>query len=220
MLQKQTVSTALLDVLIHLMRLEILNPFRLVGGTALALRIGHRTSVDIDLFSETQNDFDKILEVLAKEFGSAFEPRVRLKSTIGEGISVNIKEIKVDILYWKAKFIRPQIEIERIRMADHEDILAMKMNTFLCAPEFLRYTKKDFIDIAFLLDQFTLKEAISFYKEKYPVSFSSDRNILEGMQYIELADKKIMPKMFVETSWIEIKNKINRICKEFYKNEK
>ena len=52
MLRKETISTELLEVLKSLMEMPILKNHRLVGGTSLALQIGHRISIDIDLFSE------------------------------------------------------------------------------------------------------------------------------------------------------------------------
>ena len=52
MLKKETVSPSLLEVLEVLMAMNTIKDHRLVGGTALSLQIGHRISVDIDLFSD------------------------------------------------------------------------------------------------------------------------------------------------------------------------
>lgn len=62
-----TVSPILKEVLLDLMNQSIFQPFRLVGGTALSLQIGHRMSVDIDMFTDAEYgsiDFDEILNYL------------------------------------------------------------------------------------------------------------------------------------------------------------
>ncbi len=51
---KNTVSDLLWETLTQLMNWEELSTFRLVGGTALSLQIGHRMSVDIDLFTDAE----------------------------------------------------------------------------------------------------------------------------------------------------------------------
>ena len=72
MLRKETVSSSLLETLTVLMEMKTIKTHRLVGGTALALQIGRRTSVDIDLFSDDKNDYEKIQEELFEIFGNKF----------------------------------------------------------------------------------------------------------------------------------------------------
>jgi len=71
MLYWNTVTDTLRQCLIKLMQAEELKAFRLVGGTALSLHIGHRLSVDIDLFTDEAYgsiDFDAIENYLNKNF--------------------------------------------------------------------------------------------------------------------------------------------------------
>ena len=142
MLRKETVSPPLLESLNVLMDMKTITTHRLVGGTALALQIGHRISVDIDLSSDEKNDYEEIQEALYEKFGNKFTKGRYMNSSVSKGISVYLNNIKTDILDWKAKFIRPAIVVENIRMASKEDIIPMKFNTFLCSPEFARYEKK------------------------------------------------------------------------------
>lgn len=141
MLRKETVSSALLESLDVLMEMKTIRTHRLVGGTALALQIGHRISVDIDLFSGDKNDYEIIQEELYEKFGNNFAKARDISGALGKGIAVYLNDIKVDILDWKAKFIRPALIDERIRLASKEDIIPMKFNTFLCSPEYARYEK-------------------------------------------------------------------------------
>ncbi len=215
MLRKETVSADLLVCLNKLMEMPILNNFRLVGGTALALHYGHRISVDIDLFSETKNDFNEILSSLNKTFGNKIAEGRSISSPMGKGISVTINNIKTDIIDWNTPFIKPTIVSDGIRLASKEDIVPMKFNTFLCAPEFARYEKKDFVDIAQLLNDFSLTEMIVLYKLKYPTHFVADRQVLEGLVLHELADKKWMPTMLNGIVWKDVTAKIDDAVRKY-----
>ncbi len=156
MLRKETVSAELLESLNILMQMPALKNYRLVGGTALALQIGHRISVDIDLFSDKKHESELILGELSNTFGKNFAEGRRISGILGKGISVFINNIKTDILDWNTRFIRPEYIDEGIGLASKEDIITIKFNTFLCAPEFAGYEKKDFVDIALLLRDFSL----------------------------------------------------------------
>lgn len=208
MLRKETISPELLDGLHSLMELKTLKNHRLVGGTALALQIGHRISIDIDLFSDKKNDYNPIRSELQKKLGKKFQEGFEIRSPMGKGISVFINDIKTDILDWNAKFIRPALIEEGVRLASKEDIIPMKLNTFLCPAEFARYEKKDYTDIAHLLKEFSLEEMMDLYKAKYPGQLMADRMILEGLKLHEMADKKFMPKMLNGVTWEDVKKQI------------
>ena len=210
MLRKETVSSSLLESLASLMEMNSIKTHRLVGGTALALQLGHRISLDIDLFSDHKNDYEEIQEELYMKFGNRFSKGRNINNAFSRGIAVYINDIKTDILDWKVRFIRPVLLDEQIRMASKEDIIPMKFNTFLCSPEFARYEKKDFVDIANLMKEFSLEQMISLYIEKYPHEQMSSRLMLEGLQLSEMADKKVMPKILNNESWGDIKKQIEK----------
>lgn len=210
MLRKEAVSPELLAGLSALMELKALKSHRLVGGTALAIQLGHRISVDMDLFSDKKNNYHFIRTELQKKFGKKFQEIHEINSPMGKGISVFISNIKTDIVDWNDKFIAPAIVKEGIRLAAKEDIIPMKFNTFLCPAEFARYEKKDYTDIAHLLKEFSLDKMMKLYKAKYPRQIMSDRMILEGLKLHELADKRFMPKMLNGVTWNDVKNQIDR----------
>jgi Nucleotidyl transferase AbiEii toxin, Type IV TA system len=219
MLRKETVSSPLLENLTGLMEMKTTKPHRLVGGTALALQIGHRISVDIDLFSDQKNNYEEIQEELHEKFGNKFTKGRNVSSPLCKGITVYLNDIKTDVLDWKVKFIRPAFVDEEIRMACKEDIIPMKFNTFLCSPEFARFEKKDYVDIAYLMDEYPLDKMISLYREKYPNEVLSSRTIIEGLQLSEMADKKVMPKMLIPTTWAGTKMKIEKHVQLFIKKQ-
>jgi hypothetical protein len=136
---------------------EFLENFFLVGGTALALQIGHRISIDFDLFTLTPFDEKEMLSSLEEryQFQMDFLSRNTLKGSI--------RGIKVDLITHKYPLVKPLIEIEHIRIAASEDIAAMKLNAITGNGTRL----KDFIDIAYLSSSLTLSRMIDAYEEKY-----------------------------------------------------
>lgn len=195
MLQTQTVSEELLELLKKIMNSPFFGEFRLVGGTALALQLGHRNSVDIDLFAEKEIDADLFVEEI-KEFG---EVKILQKSKNILILSVN--NIKVDFVNHRYHFLDETIQIENIRMATKKDIAAMKLNAISG-----RGSRKDFIDLYFLLNFFTLNEMMKFYDAKYEEG--SFFLVLKSLTYFEDADSQLSPLMHKSFDWESAKNKI------------
>jgi hypothetical protein len=160
MLQSQTIEPGTLSVLRKLMELSALSSFSLVGGTALALRYGHRTSVDIDLFGENKFDNEFVINLLSCEFGSDFVYRNHF---VQFGIFCYIQNIKVDIVHYPHLLISPVECFDSIRMYSIADIAAMKIQAMLG-----RGKKKDFWDIYELLQHYPLQQLIDWHRQKFP----------------------------------------------------
>lgn len=69
-----------------------------------------------------------------------------------------------------------------------------------------RGTKKDFIDLAFLLDIFSLNEIFNLYEKKYPEA--SRFMAMKSIAYFDDAEQEPMPFMLKEKSWNDIKKQI------------
>lgn len=156
MLYYKTVSPNLLTILKRLMAFSELDEFRLVGGTALALQVGHRRSVDIDFFCEKKFDINLLKYLLQKNF-----EKFVLDWENKEGFVSLIDGVKVDFFTWHIPFIYPAIQIDSLRLADKREIAAMKMEAIT-----IRKEKKDFIDIAVLLKEYKFKELLSAFRIK------------------------------------------------------
>lgn len=168
---------------------------RLVGGTALALQIGHRNSVDLDFFGKIETDeyaISKMVNLLG-------EARILKKSP---NIYIYlINNIKVDFVNYPYAWIDDVVVEDGLRLAAKNDIAAMKLSAITG-----RGSKKDFIDLFFLLKEFSLEEMLEFYKLKYPDG--SVFLVLKSISYFEDAEKNEMPKMFIDISWKKVKNEI------------
>jgi hypothetical protein len=139
---------------------EKLKDFRLVGGTALSLCIGHRISIDIDLFTDQSFDAYLLKEYLEKTYNTD-----RLIA-ITNGVFGLIENIKVDLITHRYIWVKPVVELEGIRMASLEDIGAMKLHAIVQSGSRL----KDYVDVYYLLERFSMNQLVSFYEEKYPES--------------------------------------------------
>ncbi len=165
---------------------------RLVGGTALALQIGHRKSIDLDFFGNI--DFQNIYT--AKTFAD-FNKVVILKSSKNINI-FSIDDIKVDFVNYDYPWLQDELVIDGIRLAGFEDIGAMKL-----AAVTGRGSRKDFIDIYFLLQQYELKELIHFYNKKY--FDGSEYMVLKSLTYFDDAEEEFTVDLIKKVSWTKVK---------------
>ena len=192
MLHTETVEPSTLDLLRRLQRLPDLTSTRLVGGTALALHLGHRKSVDLDMFGT----FDPIVSYrkLLADAGHSVEGAEN-----GTVQSLRVNNVKVDLVNYPYPWLDDAIEEGNIRLAGLRDIAAMKLSAVAN-----RVRKKDFIDVARLLDVFSLDQMLSLYKEKFSVSELSFP--LRGLMYFDDAEEDPMPEMFDSNfTWENVK---------------
>ena len=195
MLYLSTVESTTLELLKKLQQLPILCNTRLVGGTALALQLGHRKSIDLDLFGRINADSQELQEAL-RTIGTL--------TILSDSKNIHIyvlNEVKIDIVNYTYPWLSDVVCKDGIRLASPKDIAAMKITAVEG-----RGTKKDFVDIYFLLKRYSLKKILDFYSRKYPDS--SSFMAMKSLAYFEDAEEEPMPYMFIDVSWDEIKQNI------------
>lgn len=192
MLHLSTVEPGTLELLRKLQELPALKDTRLVGGTALALQYGHRKSIDLDFFGKVEVNSQKLIDEL-KTVGTL----TILKDSAHIHIYV-IDGIKVDIVDYTYPWIDSILCVKGIRMATPKDIAAMKITAIVG-----RGTKKDFIDIYFLLKHYSLEQILSFYSAKY--AEASPFMAMKSLAYFDDAEPEPMPIMLINTTWEHIK---------------
>ena len=198
-----TVNPRLLSTLQMLMRATEFNPFRVVGGTSLSLQLGHRESVDIDLFTDFTYDtvdYKAIDQYLKLNFLYADTFATDL---VGKGKSYYIGEssskcIKLDQFYTDT-FIRPELIIDGLRLESIEEIIAMKIDIISRMGR-----KKDFWDIHELLEYYTVEQMLEFHKERYPYSHNK-KEIITNLTRFEQADNDFNPICLKGKYWEVIK---------------
>jgi len=208
MLQIKTVEPATLSLLNELMQLPVLKNFSLVGGTALSLKYGHRSSIDLDLFSNEQFDKNQIESTLRSEFSDRlFYEDTRAKW----GIFCYIDKIKVDIVYYPHPLIAEIETVDSIRFYSDKDLMAMKIQAILG-----RGKKKDFWDIAELLQHYSLEEVITCHKSKYP-SQMLGISIPSALTYFVDADESEDPETIRPITWNGVKSIIKEKVRDYLK---
>lgn len=204
MLHYETIEPSTLELLKRIQKLEIFRDLRLVGGTSLALQYGHRRSIDIDLFGKLDaNEFE-----ISEELKSLGEVRLLQKTKLTFIYLIN--GIKTDIISFSYDWLEDTLMSDGIRLAGKKDIAAMKL-----AAVTGRGTRKDFIDIWFLLKEFSLKQMIHFYSTKYPDG--AEFLVLKSLGYFGDAEKDPMPDMLDDVTWDKIKTGIKDSLQEYLK---
>ena len=211
---QNTVSDLLWNILSKLMRLGDLHSFRLVGGTSLSLLLGHRISVDIDLFTDADYgsiDFSRIDNILLDAF-----PFVEMgyggNNSMGKSYYIgnsNDEVVKIDLFYTD-KFTFPLIDHMGIRLAPLKEIAAMKLEVVGNNGR-----KKDFWDLHELMEHFTIAQMLDFYKKRYPYSYSKEE-IIQKLTYFDEAENDFDPICLRNKYWEIIKLDIEEtLSKDF-----
>ncbi len=199
MLYKETVSKEMWILLEQLMKDKMFEEFNLVGGTALSLQIGHRLSIDIDLFSISSFDSQKMKEHLVNEY-SAVERHIFKNAVLME-----IDGIKVDCITHQYPWQREIKNVEGIRLSSLEDIGAMKLNAIMRSGERI----KDFIDMYFLLEHHPLQTYLSTYENKYDTSHSLASMALLYHDQVDM-HQKISLLNNRDNNWTTIRDRLKK----------
>ena len=158
MLQTGTVAKSTLKLLKSLQKESLLASFRLVGGTALSLQIGHRVSEDLDLFSTELFDNMQVQTLLIEKYG--FIPSVIETNTLIGFVD----GIKIDVIYHPFSWLERAVVENEMRIASLSDIAAMKMHAIINSGK----RPKDFVDLAFLSMYYSYNELKRLLLERYP----------------------------------------------------
>ena len=195
MLHLETIESDVLGLLKGIQQNPVFDDARLVGGTALALQLGHRKSVDLDFFGQLHVEPLEIEQTLRAYGTVSITSRSRMIQVYA------VRGVKVDFGEYAYPWLDAPVVVEGLRLASFRDIAAMKLSAITN-----RGTRKDFVDLAFLLEPFTLDEMLTFYQHKY--ADASMFPVLKGMTYFDDADEEPMPNMLLPCDWEVAKQKI------------
>ena len=200
MLHYETIIPETHSLLEKLSTLPVLEDARLVGGTALALQLGHRTSVDLDFFGRINADSEDLRDIL-REVG-----RVEVAS-VSKNINIFwINGVKVDMVNYPYPWLDLPIVEDGVRLASLNDIAAMKVSAIVN-----RGTKKDFIDLYTLLLHFALDEILDMYSRKY--SDGSLFIVMKSLTYFDDAETDPMPNVLNDTTWETVKEFLRKVVR-------
>lgn len=183
------------------MQVSALAQHFLVRDTSLALQIGHRKSIDLDLFTHHTFNAEAVLAILQSQFH--VQPL-----TITNTIFISVIEgIKVDFVYFRYPFAFPIIEEEGTRLADKRDIAPMKLDAVT-----KRGSKKDFNDMYYLLEEFSLQQILEWYNAMF--QHATSFHVIRSLTYFEDAESTDAPFVFdKKVTWGKVKKRMIEIVK-------
>lgn len=171
--------------------------FYLSGGTALALHLGHRESEDLDFFSKEEFEPQKIQSLLDKNLA--------LSEIVLDTGTLNCYAdgVKLQFLNYPYHLLEVPQLINNISLSSVSDIACTKLLTISS-----RGSKKDFIDLYFILESYSLEDLFDLIKKKYPDQSYNTLHLLKSLVYFDDADDQPSPKMHKQVSWPTVKKSI------------
>ena len=179
-------------------KLDKFPEFYLVGGTALALQMGHRISDDFDMFGNKSLDRNFITKIYRVFKGH----NIRFSLRHSEQMNLTVDSVKFNFVSYPYPLVFKLEKINNVNVAPIKEIALMKSSTIGS-----RASLKDYVDLYFILKnkKITIEDIIEGCKKKYKTEFN-DRLFLEELTYIrDVKDAKIeFLKKKVDKSEIEI----------------
>lgn len=176
--------------------------FYLAGGTALALQIGHRDSIDFDFFSEESFDTGRLFEQSARAFAGHQLLKIQdEKDTLTYLVD---ESVSMSFLGFPYPLLEPLITTEYLTLASIGDIGCMKLSAITS-----RSTLKDYVDLYFILKTVPLQHLLAACAMKFPMI---DRNlVLKSLVYFDdIAPEPIRFAPGHEVPLEEIKKSLER----------
>jgi predicted nucleotidyltransferase component of viral defense system len=177
---------------------NILEPWILAGGTALALQLGHRISIDLDFF--TAESFEpQALRVKLAELGA-----LEVQTMEMDTLHVLLDGVRLSYLRSEVPFLYEPVKYRGLRLADVRDIAAMKVIAVAG-----RGSKKDFVDLyAYLEAGGTFAELMRSVRQRYRDTKFNEMHLLRSLAYFDDAEDEPMPRMLSKVKWEDIRSRI------------
>lgn len=194
----QTITDELRGLITALGQQPFLDRFYLAGGTALALQIGHRRSIDLDFFSTT----DEVDETSRQEIIlSLAHLRPEVVENAGGNLLMLVGGIHLGFFSYPYPLVQEAVCLENVRLASLADIGLMKCDALIT-----RGSRKDFYDLFFITRQIPLQQLLQLGEQKYSYYRDFPFAVLEHMVIFNNADRDVQPFLFEEVSWQDVRD--------------
>lgn len=191
-----TVTDEMRDVLTGFLQSAMGDRFYLAGGTALALQIGHRLSIDLDFFSPTED-----IPSIRAELENALNPLQAIHASSAWGNLIYIAHgVRMGFYGYGFPLVAPLVKTDGLRLASIEDIALMKLDAMLS-----RASRKDFYDLYFICQKIPLPEIFKQANVKYPSVRDFESQTTKRLVFFENAEQETDPVLLHEVKWGEVK---------------
>lgn len=190
-------KTAQLVEQLHDKQPLFLNDVYLSGGTGLSLQLGHRESEDLDFFCK--HSFEPLqIEQQLQQLGALDQTELE------EGtLNTFLSDVKLQFLEYKYPLLEPLSDWKGMKISSILDIACTKLQTVS-----MRGSKKDFVDLFFIFDKYSLTDLLQESQKKYEQTNYNQAHILKSLIYFEDADGQPMPRMIKEATWDAVKQRM------------
>jgi len=197
---RETLTSETRELFKLVVRLPFISEFYLAGGTGLALQIGHRYSIDLDFFSDSPEAVGPVqrqaMTGILKDDPSLTITWDKDGTYVAHWRGVGVSFFRLD----RHPLTKPSVKIDNIRVATVEEIGAMKLAAIL-----YRGTRKDYIDLYFILQQTTLTQLFEISAIKYPYNAAFPTFVVRALAFFDDAESEPMPRMIKPIKWEKIK---------------
>jgi len=193
----ETVTETMHDLLAWIGKQGFASRYYLAGGTALALQIGHRRSVDLDFFSETDLLQGLTRQTLIREFQ---QRQGQVVENSDGNLLLLVEGLHVGFFSYGYPLLDPLIELEHISIASLMDLGLMKLDAIIG-----RGSRKDFYDLYFISQKIPLGELLGAGQTKYAQVRDFPLMAMESLVLFDNADRDLQPDLLVDISWGAIK---------------
>lgn len=190
---REVITSMVERTLQDLHRISVLTRFYLAGGTALALQLGHRRSMDLDFFSGEPFDEERLIQKVQQLHDFS------VVATGEHTLHVQVQGTKVSFLGYPYPVLFPFKPFLDVDVADLRDIACMKISAIAG-----RGTKRDFVDLYWVSKRYGLDHVLNWFKEKFAQANYSTVHILKSLTYFQEAEKDPLPDMLLNVSWEEV----------------
>lgn len=184
----------------------------LAGGSALALQLGHRQSVDLDFYTPESllaADIAKEIQQLGPFITTLLEPPHTLLGTF--------MEVKFSLFRYAYPLLEEPQLFQQIRIASVQDIAAMKLTAVVG-----RATKRDYVDLYVITQHYSLETQFEWYEKKYGSLGNNLYSIIKSLSYYDDAEADTFPNMQISLTWETVKaffsSESIRLGKKFLSN--
>jgi len=193
----ETVTAVMRELLTSIGQQEFCQRFYLAGGTALALQLGHRRSIDLDFFSET----DEVTTATINEIMTALSPLnpVIVERAWGHFLLI-IAQVQVGFFAYGYPLLRSPHRIGNLALADPLDIGLMKLDALIS-----RAASKDFFDLYFITRTISLDDLLAYGEQKYRHARDFEVEAVRSLIFFDNAERDVFPSLLEPVPWETIK---------------
>jgi hypothetical protein len=189
--------------------------FYLAGGTALALQLGHRVSVDLDFFTAD----DDLLDDIRRDILARLEPRLEfevIQDMVGN-LLLNVGGTALGFFSYRYPLIEPPLQVEQVNLARLVDIGLMKLDAIAG-----RGVRKDFYDFYFIAQTISLETLLTRGGTKYSGYRDFGLLVLEGLVDFNVADQQATLLTTPPVEWAEVRafcqQQVQRLGRQWFED--